>query len=64
MNWISILIASFVPITIGFFWYSDHLFGNIWMRENKLTKQALEKDNMLPILTFVFLFSFFIAIMM
>ena len=64
MNWISILVAAFVPIIIGFFWYNDHLFGSIWMRESNLTKQSLEKDNMLPILTFVFLFSFFIAFMM
>ena len=64
MNWISILVSALVPLLIGFVWYSEKGFGNVWMREANLNKEELEKGNMLPILGFAFLFSFFLSFMM
>ena len=64
MNWISILVTALVPLLIGFVWYSEKGFGNVWMREANLNKEELEKGNMLPILGFAFLFSFFLSFMM
>jgi Protein of unknown function (DUF1761) len=64
MNWISILAAALVPLLIGFVWYSEKGFGNVWMREGKLNKDEMQKGNMFSLLGFAFLFSFFIAIIM
>ena len=64
MNWISILVTALVPLLIGFVWYSEKGFGNVWMREANLNKEELEKGNMLAILGFAFLFSFFLSFMM
>lgn len=64
MNWISILVAAIVPMIIGFIWYSEKGFGNVWMRETNLNKDELEKGNMFSLLGFTFLFSFFLAVMM
>ena len=64
MNLIAILVAALVPTAVGFVWYSDKGFGNAWMRENGFVKEELEKGNMLPILAFSLLFSFFISLFM
>ena len=64
MNWTAILLSSIVPLLIGFVWYSEKGFGNIWMREANLNKEELQKGNMFPQLAFAFLFSFFISIML
>ncbi len=64
MNWISILISAFVPLFIGFVWYSKKGFGNVWIREGNLNKEDLEKGNLFSLLGSTFLFSFFLAFMM
>jgi Protein of unknown function (DUF1761) len=64
MNWISILVTALVPLLIGFVWYSEKGFGNVWMREGNLNKEDLEKGNLFSLLSFAFLFSFFLAFMM
>jgi hypothetical protein len=64
MNWISILAAALVPLLIGFVWYSEKGFGNVWMREANLNKEEMQKGNLFALLGFAFLFSLFIAIIM
>lgn len=64
MNWISILLAAIVPMIIGMIYYSEKGFGKVWMFEAKLNKEELQKGNMLPLLAFTLLFSFFIAMML
>ena len=64
MNWLAILVAALVPTLTGFVWYSEKAFGNTWMREGNLKKEDLEKNNMLVVIGFSLLFSFFIAFIM
>lgn len=45
----------------GFIWYNPKVVGKAWMREAGLKQEELEKSNMLPILAFTFLFSFFLS---
>lgn len=63
MNWISILVSALVPLLIGFVWYSEKGFANVWMREGKLDKEDLQKGNLFSLLGFAFLFSFFLSVM-
>ncbi len=39
INWIGALVAGLAGFMLGGMWYSA-LFGNIWMREHKLTKEG------------------------
>lgn len=64
MNWISIFVSALVPLLIGFVWYSDKGFGNVWMLEGNLNKEDLQKGNIFSLLGFAFLFSFFLSMMM
>lgn len=63
MNTIAILVAALVPILIGFLWYSDKGFGNVWMREGKLNKTDLAKGNFPIIIVLCLILSLFISVM-
>lgn len=63
MNWISILVSALAPLLIGFVWYSEKGFANVWMREGKLDKEDFQKGNLFSLLSFAFLFSFFLSVM-
>lgn len=39
INWIGGIVAGFAGFVLGGVWYSA-LFGTIWMREHKLTKEG------------------------
>ncbi len=39
INWIGGLVAGIAGFVLGGLWYSA-LFGNVWMREHKLTKDG------------------------
>ena len=62
MNWIAILVAASTTLIIGFIWYSEKVFGKIWMREAGLNKETLENGNMLKIFGLTFLFSLMLSI--
>ncbi len=64
MNWISILVTALVPLLIGFVWYSEKCFANVWMREGNLNKDEIQKGNLFSLLGFAFLFSMFLSVMM
>ena len=62
-NFLSIIVASFSTLLVGFVWYGP-LFGKIWMKENGFVEEELKQGNMLKIFGLTLLFSFFIAFMM
>lgn len=63
-NFLAILVAAFTPIFVGFVWYSDKVFGRIWMQESGLIKDDLSKRNRIKILALTFIFSFLISFFM
>ena len=63
-NFLAILIAALSTLFIGFIWYSDKVFGTVWMREAGLNKEQMENGNRIKILILSFLYSFFLAFMM
>ena len=46
MNWLSILIASLIPMVIGFIYYHKNVFGNDWMTSLGMTPETMKKPNM------------------
>ena len=63
-NFLAILVAAFTPILVGFVWYSDKVFGKIWMQESGLIKDDMSKRNRIKILALTFIFSFLISFFM
>lgn len=61
-NFLILPIAALVPLIIGFIWYNDALFGKAWMKENHLTKEQLQKGNMMRIFGLTYLLGLFLAV--
>ena len=61
INWLILLLASVIPMIIGFIWYHPKVLGNAWMKAAGLDTEKLKGANMGMIFGLSFLFSFFIA---
>ena len=44
LNYAAILVAAIVNMVIGALWYSPLLFGNIWMKAMKFSKNEMKGD--------------------
>lgn len=67
VNFVAVLIASLIPMALGFIWYNPKVFGKVWQHECGLSDEKLKQGKMLLIfgLSFVFslLFSFALQFM-
>lgn len=45
INYLAVLVSAIVYFVIGAVWYGP-IFGNIWMKLNKLKKEDVKKENM------------------
>ena len=45
LNWLAVLVAGISAFVLGGVWYSPALFGKVWMKENNLTNEAVQKGN-------------------
>ena len=61
INWLAILVAGISAFVLGGVWYSPLLFGNAWMRENKLTMEDVKKGNAAKIYGWAFILSLIMA---
>ncbi len=48
-NFLAILLASLIPLMLGFVWYHKNVFGPAWMQAAGLTDQDLKSSNMAKI---------------
>jgi hypothetical protein len=46
LNWLAVFLAAGTAFAIGAVWYSTKVFGNAWMMEVGLTKEAIGRANM------------------
>ncbi len=46
INWLAVVVATFVAFALGGLWYSKALFGNTWLEEVGLTEEAINNANM------------------
>lgn len=63
MNFVAILVASIVPLFIGFVWYNPKVFGSIWMKEVGMTMEDTKGVNMFKMLGLTYIFSLLAAFM-
>lgn len=65
-NFIAILIATLIPMIIGFIYYHPKVMGKAWMQSLGITEESLKKGNMAIIfgvsLLMSFMLSFFLLI--
>lgn len=61
INWLAILVAGISAFVLGGIWYSPALFGKVWMKENGMTVQDVQKGNKGKIFGWSFILSLIIA---
>lgn len=64
MNMTAVIVASIIPLLIGFIYYHPIVFGNAWMKTTGLTEEMLKKGNMPLIFGVTLVFSFMISMML
>ncbi len=61
INWLAVLVAGISAFVLGGIWYSPGLFGNAWMKENKLSLEEIKKGNKGKIFGLAFIISLIMA---
>ncbi len=64
LNWKIILLATLVPLILGYIWYNPKVFGTAWMKATGMTPENAKKANMPLTFGLTLLFSFFVALAM
>jgi hypothetical protein len=64
INFMVLLLATIIPLIVGFVWYNPKVFGTVWMKETGVTPESAKDANMALIFGLTALFSFLIAFMM
>ena len=61
INFVAVLIATLVPMVLGFIWYHKKVFGKTWMEESGMSEEKAKGANMPLIFGLSFVFSFLLA---
>ncbi|MHA7057517.1 DUF1761 domain-containing protein [Aquimarina sp. M1] len=61
-NFLITAAAAFIPLFLGFIWYSPKVFGTAWMNACGFTAEDLKGGNMIVIFILSYVFSLFLAI--
>ncbi|MBT8304569.1 MAG: DUF1761 domain-containing protein [Bacteroidia bacterium] len=61
VNWISMVIATFIPMVVGFVYYNPKVFGNAWMKSLGITEEDIKKQNMAKTYGIAIVMSFILA---
>jgi Protein of unknown function (DUF1761) len=61
MNWMALIVAALSTLAVGMIWYSDAVFGKIWVKEAGLDREEMKKDNMLKIFGLTIVYSLMIT---
>ena len=56
VNFLAVIIASLIPMALGFIWYNSKVFGKVWQQECGLSDEKLKQANMLLIFGLSFFF--------
>lgn len=44
VNFLAVIAAGVVSMTLGFLWYSPMVLGKLWMKEKGMTPESLKKE--------------------
>ena len=61
VNWLSMIIATLLPMIVGFIYYHPKVAGTVWMKSLGLTEEDLNKGNMPVIFGVSLVMSFLLA---
>ena len=61
INWLSMVIATLIPLVVGFIYYNKNLFGTAWMNSLGKTEEDLKKGNKAVIFGLSIVLSFLLA---
>jgi Protein of unknown function (DUF1761) len=61
VNWIVVALCSFIPLVVGFLWYSKMLFGQAWMDASGMTMEKAKSANMPKMLGITFVLGLIIS---
>lgn len=56
-NWWIFLLTALVPLVLGFIWYHEKVFGNVWMRTAEISEERAQSGNMIKIFGLTYVFS-------
>ena len=60
-NWLSMVIATIIPMVVGFIYYNPKVFGNAWMKSLGITEEDIKKQNMAKTYGIAIIMSFLLA---
>ncbi len=61
VNWLSMVIATILPMVVGFIYYNPKVFGNAWMKSLGITEEDIKKQNMAKTYGIAIVMSFLLA---
>jgi hypothetical protein len=61
INWFIVALCSFIPLLVGFLWFSKLLFGQAWMDASGMTMEKAKSANMPKMLGFTFILGLIIS---
>jgi hypothetical protein len=61
INWLAVIVAALSAFMVGGLWYSNILFGKVWMYDSCLDIETVRRGNKGRIFGFTALFSFIMA---
>ena len=64
VNWLSLVIATLIPMVMGFVYYHKALFGKAWMASIGMTEEKQKEANMAVVFGTSLVMSFLIAFFM
>ncbi|WCT14661.1 DUF1761 domain-containing protein [Mucilaginibacter jinjuensis] len=61
INWLAIVVAALSAFMVGGLWYSNILFGKVWMADSNLDTETIRAGNKGKIFGFTAIFSLIMA---
>jgi hypothetical protein len=61
INFLAVIVSALVSFLIGGLWYSNLLFGKVWMQETGLTDDKIRQSSMIKIFGISFLLALIIS---
>jgi hypothetical protein len=64
INWFAQVAATLSALVIGFGWYHEKVFGNVWMKMVGLTPEKIQQANMALTMGLTVVFAFLLSMVM
>jgi Protein of unknown function (DUF1761) len=61
MNWTAIIIATIIPLALGFLWYGKMMFFNAWSAAADINMDSTKKVNMAIVMPVLLVLSFLLS---